>query len=83
MCTTRERERGGEEQRRCYDNKGRRGRQLSPFVTTSDLAILIVVMANSLYTVDVEPDGLAEIGRIDVLFLPNTNRETISFCNTY
>ena len=56
---------------------------MSPFVTTSDLAILIVVMANSLYTVDVEPDGLAEIGRIDVLFLPNTNRETISFCNTY
>ena len=40
-------------------------------------------MANSLYTVDVVPDGLAEIGRIDVLFLPNTNRETISFCNTY
>ena len=82
----REREREREEQRRCYDNKGRRGRQLnviSPFVTTSDLAILIVVMANSLYTVDVVPDGLAEIGRIDVLFLPNTNRETISFCNTY
>ena len=39
------------------------------------LPILVVVMANPLYAVNIVPDGLAEIGCVHILLLTNTERE--------